>query len=130
MNDINITILWHIESPASIFRHFQGHSMIFSHVKTYWWILIRHIQALLRNTEPQSGIFGTLRNLCICDCAKFRTLAYLESKVFPKACWACKMIMYIQSPRIVRTVYSSIFKDIETYSLVLMHIQPHSQACN
>ena len=36
--------------------------------------------------------------------------------------------MHIQSPSIVRTVYLSIFKDIQIYSGKLMHIQPHSQA--
>ena len=38
--------------------------------------------------------------------------------------------MHIQSPGIVRTVYSSIFKDIQAYSEILMHIQPHPQARN
>ena len=38
--------------------------------------------------------------------------------------------MHIQSPGIVRTVYSSIFKDIQAYSEILMHILPHPQARN
>ena len=36
------------------------------------------------------------------------------------------MIMHIQSPIIVRTVYSSIFKDIQAYLEILTHIQPHT----
>ena len=34
--------------------------------------------------------------------------------------------MHIQSPIIVRTVYSSIFKDIQAYLRVLTHVQPHT----
>ena len=37
-----------------------------------------------------------------------------------------KMIRHIQSPGIVRMVYSSIFKDLEGYLMILMHLQPHS----
>ena len=40
------------------------------------------------------------------------------------------MIMHIQSPTTVKKVYSNIFKDISTFSVILMHIQPHSQARN
>ena len=40
------------------------------------------------------------------------------------------MIRHIQSPGIVRTVYSSISKDIQAYSGTLMYIQPHSQVHN
>ena len=36
--------------------------------------------------------------------------------------------MHIQSPGIVRTVHSRIFKDLQTYSEILMHIQPQTQA--
>ena len=38
--------------------------------------------------------------------------------------------MHIQNPSIVKTVYSSIFKDIQAHSGILMHIQPHSHGCN
>ena len=44
--------------------------------------------------------------------ATFRTLAYLEPAASSKVCQTRKMIMHIQSPDIVRTVYSSILKDI------------------
>ena len=42
----------------------------------------------------------------------FWTLAYLEPKVSTEACQTCKMIMHIQSPGIIKTVYSNIFRDI------------------
>ena len=45
-------------------------------------------------------------------CATFKTLAYLESKASSKACQTCKMMMHIQIARVVRKIYSSIFKDI------------------
>ena len=38
------------------------------------------------------------------------------------------MIRHIRGPDKVRTGYSSIFKNIQEYSGILMHIQPHSQA--
>ena len=40
------------------------------------------------------------------------------------------MRMYIQSSGIVRTIYSTIFKDILAESEILIHFQLHSQACN
>ena len=69
--------------------------------------------------QPQSDIFGIWRNFCIYNRAIFRTLAYLEPKASAKVCLTCKMIAHIQSPGIVRTVYSSIFKDIDAYSATL-----------
>ena len=47
-----------------------------------------------------------------------------------KAGQAYKISMHIQSPGRVRTVYSTICKDIQAYSGILMHVQPHSQARN
>ena len=41
-----------------------------------------------------------------------------------------QMIMHIQSPDIITTIYSSIFKDIKTYSGILMHIQPQPNGYN
>ena len=66
--------------------------------------------------EPQSDIF--------------RTLAYLEPESSSKTYWTRKMIMHIQSSNIVRTVYSSIFKDIQAYSGILTHIQSRLQTRN
>ena len=40
------------------------------------------------------------------------------------------MIMHIQIPSIVKTVYSNIFKDILEYSGILMQIQSHFYALN
>ena len=67
-----------------------------------------------------------LRIPCIYKRAIFRALGYLE-QASPKACRTCKMIMHVQSPGTVRTVYSSIFKDFQAYLGILMHNQPHSQ---
>ena len=38
------------------------------------------------------------------------------------------MVRHIQNPGIFKTVYPSIFKDIQGCLGILMHIQPHSQA--
>ena len=54
----------------------------------------------------------TLLKPCIYNCDMFRILAYLEAEASSKACQTCKMNMHIQSPGIVRIVYSSIFKNI------------------
>ena len=40
------------------------------------------------------------------------------------------MSRHIQSPGIFKTVYSNIFKGIQAYSGILMHIQPHSLVHN
>ena len=84
---------------------------------------------ILSNIEAYSGIIGeygviirhvwTLRNPCIYNRAIFRTLAYLEPKTSSEACQTCKMIIHYRSPGIVRTVYSSIFRDIDAYSATL-----------
>ena len=60
----------------------------------------------------------------------FRTLFFLELQASSEACTKRKMIMLIQSSGTVRTDYSSIFKDIQTYSRILMHIQAHSPVLN
>ena len=50
-------------------------------------------------------MFGTVRNHCIYNRAIFKNLAYLEPRPSSKVCGTCKMIMHIQSPSLVRTVY-------------------------
>ena len=45
-----------------------------------------------------------------------QTLDYLEPETLVKACWLYEMIMHIQSPGMFRTVYSSLFKDIRSWS--------------
>ena len=80
--------------------------------------MLRHIQALLSRMD----IFGTLRNPCVNNRAIFRTLAYLEPEASSKACGTCMMIMLIQSPGIVRSIfkhfqgYLGIFRVIDAYS--------------
>ena len=95
-----------------MFRHYGG---VWSHNQKYSELF------------GYSEIFGNIRNPCIYNRAIFRTLAYLEPKASSKACRTCKMIMHIQSPGIVRTIYSSIFKDIYAYSeiLILRYIFSH-----
>ena len=73
--------------------------------------------------KPQSKLFETLRNPCIYHRAIFRTLDFLYPEASSKSCRTCNMIMHIQSPGIVRTVYSNVFKDILEYSGILMEIQ-------
>ena len=131
-----MTITRHIKNPgivtaiySGIFRDIQQYSAMFIHIEGHQSIL-RHIQVLLTHREPLSDIFGTLPNFCMYNRAIFRTLSYLEPKTSSKACRTCKTIMYIQSPGIVRTVYTSIFKGTQTCSGILMHIQPHLQAHN
>ena len=99
------------------------HSNIFSRIKR----TLRDIQVLLRHIEPYSNIFRTLCNTCIYNRAIFRILAYLEIEESSKVCWTNKMIKYIQSPGIVRTVYSTILKNVLRYSGILMHIHLHLQ---
>ena len=102
----------------AIFRQIQGHSTIFSHVQAYWGTsryiqaLLKHIQTLLRHIELYWDIFRTLYNPCIYNHAIFRILPHLEPDASSKVCQICKIIRYIQSPGIVRIVYSSILKDI------------------
>ena len=91
----------------------QVHSAIFSYVHAYWGRQkVRHIQALLRHIESYSEIFKTLCNPCICNHAIFKTLTHLEPGASSSVCGICKMIRHVQCPGIIRTVYSTIFKDI------------------
>ena len=52
-----------------------------------------------------------------------RTLAYLIPEADSKSCQITKMMMYIENPDIVRTVYSGIFRDIQQYSVMLRLIK-------
>ena len=121
--------MWHIKNFiqkfSGIFRNIQQYSAMFVQrgIKAYW-----DIQALLKHIEPYSDILRTLRNPWIHNHALFRTLAHLESEASSKACQTCKMMRNIQSPVIVRIVFSSFFNDIQGSSEMLMPIQPHSQA--
>ena len=98
-------------------RHAQGHSTIFSQVQAYWEIL-RHIEAY-------SGIIEAYGATCLYNRAIFKTLAYSKPEASSKDCPTCKVIMHIQSPVIVKTVYSSIFsrifRRIEGYWCIFSH---------
>ena len=98
-------------------RHAQGHSTIFSQVQAYWEIL-RHIEAY-------SGIIEAYGATCLYNRAIFKTLAYSKPEASSKDCPTCKVIMHIQSPVIVKTVYSSIFsrifRHIEGYWCIFSH---------
>ena len=98
---------------SGIFGHIRGHSAIFTYVYKYCATL-RQTEATSCITEAcePSDICRTLCNPCIYNRAIFGTLAHLELEASSKACQTCKLIRYIQSPGIVRTVYSSIFKVI------------------
>ena len=108
-----------IEAYSGTFRNIQPCSSISRQIKAF-------IQALMRHTEQFLDLFRTLCNPCIYNRTIFRTLAYLEIKASSKTCQICKMISHIQSSGIVTTVYSSIFKDLQVYSEILLHIQQHS----
>ena len=69
-------------------------------------------------------------NPCTYNRNIFRNLVHLEPDVSLEACQTCHVIRHIQRAGIVRTVYSSTFKDFQGYSGILMYIQPHSQARN
>ena len=97
-----------------IFKHIQYHPAVFSRVQAYWRTL-RHNEVYSGITglnEPYPDIFRTLDNSCLYNHTIFRTLAHLELEASSKACWTHKVIRHIQSPGIVRKVYSSILKDI------------------
>ena len=118
-NNVIETILQHIEIPG-LFRRIKAFSDIFRDIQQIQSFSGKlrdmHMQALLRCMEPNSDILRTLRNPCMYNSAILRILAYLEPESSSKSCWTCKMIMHIQSHGIVRTVCSSIFKDIQRYS--------------
>ena len=100
---------WHGQN--SLFRHFQAFSATFSHVQAQWKTL-RHTET----SRHYCGIFSLFWTYsCLYNRAMFRTLAKLENKVSSKDCQPCKVIKHIQSPSMVRTVYSSILKNIQGY---------------
>ena len=106
-----------IQTFPGIFRDFQKYSATFSVFKAYrgifrcWYI------------EVYSVIFRILCNPCIYNRIIFRTLAHLDPQASSKACGTRKMIRYIQSPGIIRTVFSSIFKG---YLVILSVINAYS----
>ena len=93
---------WHRTVYSGMIRHTQRHSAIFNNVQAYCGAL-RHTETSLRHIEQYSDIFRTLHNLCINNRANPGTF---------RAWRTCKIIRHIQSPAIVNTVHSSVFKDI------------------
>ena len=117
-----------IEAHAAIIRHIQNSAQPL-HIQpchitmTYlepWasgntcqtFTTIMHIQSPSIVSRVYSSIFKgiNLKGIHIQQC--HTTLGYLEPGASWKACQICKTGMHIQSPSIVRTVYSSIFKGI------------------
>ena len=107
----------HIEKPglvrtvySNIFRDIQRYSAIFSHFQAFWGTL-RHTEAY-SDIEAYWAIVRSLCSPCIYNHVIFRALAHSRPEASSKACQTYKMIRYNQSPGIVRTICSSIFKDI------------------
>ena len=46
-------------------------------------------------------------------------------EAYSKLCPVSKMMMHIENPGIVRTVYSGIIRDIQQYSAILSHNEGH-----
>ena len=88
-------------------------------IKVYWGIF-RYYWGILSHIQTYSELCATLA---------YTTMPYFEPWLIQnpdassKTCQTCKIITHFQNPGIVRTVYSSIFKDIHRYSWILM---PHS----
>ena len=69
--------------------------------------------------EPESDIFGDLRNPCIYSHAILRTLVYLEPEASSKACRKCKISCIFKHFQ----GYLSIFRDIDKYLATLTGMQ-------
>ena len=111
----------HIENPGmseqliraySDIRDIQQYSAMVGHIEGYLGIFIPEVYSLLRHVKQYSDIFRTLYNPCIYSRPIFRTAAHLEPEASSKSSRTCKMIRHIQSPSLVKRVFSSIFKDI------------------
>ena len=115
----------HIENPGmseqliraySDIRDIQQYSAMVGHIEGYLGIFIPEVypevNSLLRHVKQYSDIFRTLYNPCIYSRPIFRTAAHLEPEASSKSSRTCKMIRHIQSPSLVKRVFSSIFKDI------------------
>ena len=85
-----------IQQYSVMVRLIEGHEDIFRHC----WGILGHIE-----------IYSEHYNPCTYNSEMFRTLEYFEPKVSSKIFQTCEIIRHIQSCGI-RTVYSSIFKDI------------------
>ena len=141
-NNVITIISWHIETLAQseqiiqtfsvLFEDIQGYSGIFGYVQAYRGTF-RHIEAYSGVIEAYRAVVRHIwkRKPCICNQpCHIQKPGLFTLEASSKAYQTYKMSMHIQSPGIVRTVYSSIFKDTQLYSGILTHMQPHSQAHN
>ena len=55
----------------------------------------------------------------------FRTLAYLMPEAYSKPRQIRKMMQHIESPGILRKIYSDIFRHIQQYLHMFRHIEGH-----
>ena len=112
-----------IQAFSDIFKDIQQYSAMFRPISRHYCSILSYVQ--------------TYSDICVIHKYNhykynhyiFRTLAYsnLEPETSSNTCQTCQMIKHIQSPPgIVRTVFSSIFKNILGYSGILMHIPSHS----
>ena len=109
--------------------HFQAHTGTFSYIQQLP-VIFRNIQAYLSIIETYRA---RLKHSGLCRTRAYTTVLYSESspnqnlRQLQEPAKALKLKKNIHGPGIVRTIYSSIFKDIQGCSRILMHIQPDSQ---
>ena len=96
--------------------NFQNNVYTFKYQKHYFvhfcCLFLKSLKAFsvfLRHIQAYSDLCVTLA----CTTVPYsELLTHLEPEASSKACRTSKMLKHIKSPGIVRTVYSSIFKDI------------------
>ena len=98
----------HFQENSGTFGNIQRCSDMLRDIKVYWGIF-RQFSGKLSRIQTYSELCVTFANSQLCH---IQNLAYLELKTSSKTCKTCKNNKHIQSPRLVRTVYSSIFKQI------------------
>ena len=116
----NIAILEQniIQTFPDIFKGMQHYLPMFSptlsHVQAHWETL-RHVEAYSGIIVAYWAVFRYIQNcvaLHIRACHIKNPSIFIEPMASSKGYQTCKMIRHIQSPGIVRTAYSSIFRDI------------------
>ena len=58
-------------------------------------------------------------------CSILRTMVYLMPEEYSKPCQISKKMRHIESPGIVRTVYSGIFRHSQGQSAICSHVQTY-----
>ena len=101
-------------SQNSLFRHLLTYSATFSNIQPCAAIL-RNIMTWSHNNKTYSKLCLTLVYTTVPNSEPWliQILKHLQQSA---------MIMHIQSPSIVRTVHSSIFKDTQAQPGILLHI--------